>query len=506
MNYRAVALWMVIGGILCSNAAIVAADGYFEIQVVDEQTGKGVPLVELKTVNHLRYVTDNAGRVAFYEPGLMNETVFFSVSSHGYEMKKDGFGIAGIRLEVKEGGRAEIKVKRLNIAERLYRSTGQGLYRDSVMLKKEVPLKEPLGMGGVVGQDSVSGVPYRGKIYWFWGDTSRISYPLGLFRMAGATSELPGGAGLPFSEGIDYQYFTGKDGFCRAMVEVANPEGVVWAFGFATVPDKAGNERLVCHYSRRKGLTGEMEHGMMVYNDEREIFEVATVLDLVEKWRFLDGQPVKVSVDGVDYLYSGVPFPTVRVPATLEAVLDSTKYEAFRAEVKGGETRWQWTKDAGPSSVNEVWDWWKAGLMKGEQARFLPLDGGDPESKRRVRPHTGSVRWNPFRKKWVMIAVEHAYHEGKEYASPLGEVWYSEADAPEGPFEKAVKILTHQRMTFYNPVHHDFFDEEGGRVIYFEGTYTNQFVESEPTPGYDYNQIMYRLDLNDPRLVKVFQQ
>ena len=40
-----------------------------EIRVVDAVSGRGVPLVELETVNNLRFVTDNAGRVAFQEPG-----------------------------------------------------------------------------------------------------------------------------------------------------------------------------------------------------------------------------------------------------------------------------------------------------------------------------------------------------------------------------------------------------------------------------------------------------
>jgi hypothetical protein len=41
------------------------ASSHAEIRVVDAETGRGVPLVELVTVNHLRFVTDNAGRVAF---------------------------------------------------------------------------------------------------------------------------------------------------------------------------------------------------------------------------------------------------------------------------------------------------------------------------------------------------------------------------------------------------------------------------------------------------------
>src|SRR4051794_31519517 len=56
---------------------------YAEIRVVDAETGNGVPLVELVTVNHLRFVTDNTGRVAFNEPGLVGREVFFTVRSHG---------------------------------------------------------------------------------------------------------------------------------------------------------------------------------------------------------------------------------------------------------------------------------------------------------------------------------------------------------------------------------------------------------------------------------------
>jgi hypothetical protein len=41
----------------------------------------------------------------------------------------------------------------------------------------------------------------------------------------------------------------------------------------------------------------------------------------------------------------------------------------------------------------------------------------------------------------------------------------------------------------------------GGRLIYFEGTYASTFSGNpEQTPRYDYNQIMYRFDLDDPRL------
>src|SRR5262249_29202802 len=48
---------------------------------------------------------------------------------------------------------------------------------------------------------------------------------------------------------------------------------------------------------------------------------------------------------------------------------------------------------------------------------------------------------------------------------------------------------------------HPLFDKQGGRVLFFEGTYTHTFSGNpEPTPRYEYNQMMYKLDLADPRL------
>ena len=44
-------------------------------------------------------------------------------------------------------------------------------------------------------------------------------------------------------------------------------------------------------------------------------------------------------------------------------------------------------------------------------------------------------------------------------------------------------------------------DQNGGRFIYLEGSYTNSFSGNpHPTPYYEYNQILYRLDLADERL------
>ena len=62
-------------------------------------------------------------------------------------------------------------------------------------------------------------------------------------------------------------------------------------------------------------------------------------------------------------------------------------------------------------------------------------------------------------------------------------------------------MLSHQNYTFYNPKIHPEFTPADSQFLLFEGTYTQQFADKpQPTPRYDYNQIMYRLDLNDDRL------
>ena len=48
---------------------------------------------------------------------------------------------------------------------------------------------------------------------------------------------------------------------------------------------------------------------------------------------------------------------------------------------------------------------------------------------------------------------------------------------------------------------HPYFDKHGGRMIFFEGTYTTLFSgNKQKTPRYDYNQVMYKLDLAHPDL------
>ena len=478
-----------------------------EIKVIDSVTGRSIPLVELETVNALRFVTDNAGRVAFHEPGLLDREIFFSVRSHGYEVQKDGFGIAGARLTPRAGEVSVIKIARHNVAERLCRLSGEGLYRDSVLLGYNPPLPDPLDPGKVAGQDSIQAAIYNNRVYWFWGDTARMNYPLGLFRTAGATTPIPD-VNDPASDpagGIAFEYFVDESsGFTRAMMPLPErPQGVIWVDGVIVVPDLAGNERLVGHYSRRNGLEGEYEQGIAVFNLESAIFESAKQLPLDETWRHPSTHPIVYVEHGRRWLLFGSPTPNVRVPANLQDVLNPARYEALTCAKVGGDVnspepdlgpdgrpRWRWRKDLPPVSSETEHRWVTEGKIKPEFARFCPENSANPEE--RVILHSGSVRWNTYRQRWVLVACQ-IYGT----TSFLGEVWYSESAHPTGPFSRAVKVITHDNKTFYNVCHHSFLDRDGGRVIHFEGTYANTFSgNSDKTPRYDYNQILYRLELD----------
>ncbi|HOK67742.1 MAG TPA: hypothetical protein PK054_02980 [Anaerohalosphaeraceae bacterium] len=473
---------------------------FFVIRVVDEQTGRGVPLIELKTTNGISFWTDSQGVIAFFEPGLMGQEVYFSVRGPGYDYPADGFGNHGVRLKVREGETAQVRVRRVNVAERLYRITGQGIYRDSLLAGLPVPLKNPDLNGQVMGQDSVQTCWYKDRLYWFWGDTNCPFYPLGNFATSGAVSLLPRQGGLDPSVGVDLHYFTDERGFCKKMVPLPE-EGVVWIEGVCSVKDSQGKEHMTAFFSRRKGLAKVLEYGLLDYDDSACQFR--PVLRSEKNLVPFDGvgHPFGAVCGAKRYFYFAVPFPLgvrMRISACWDDMLCPERYEVYTA--LGGSPA---GSDSGAGywiSLRELQTQWKSAdelkkaLQKERQNSTLLYDVRNGAS---VVPHNGSVSWNAYRRKWILIAVQ----QGGE-SSYLGEVWYAEADTPAGPWGYAQKVVSHERYSFYNPKHHPYFDQEGGRIIYFEGTYSFTFSGSAETavPRYDYNQIMYRLDLSAERL------
>jgi hypothetical protein len=447
---------LILAAILSFPLALEAAEP-FRIEVMERGSGWPVPLVELRTTHHVRFVSDNAGVIAFDLPELMHRETWFNIVGHGYEIPKDGFGMRGVRLKPEPGQKVRVVVNRTIIAKRLGRSTGAGLFAESQKLGQDLDWSE----SSIVGSDSVQNAVHRGKLFWAWGDTLVPNYPIGIFDMTSATSEVQPLSSFEPPLRLRLDYFRNTNGVPRGVAMMPG-SGPTWVTGYASLPDKTGEPHLVGTYRKIRNHLEVYQSGLCVWNDSKEAFEHLRVLwtkseQGPEQPPAPDGHPaVWKDAKSKDWVLFGNPLPSLRCPATFEAWQDPATWESLTPQ----------------SSL--------ASAVDGSQ----------------VKPHSGSIAWNSYRKRWVTVFMQTF---GKP--SAFGEVWYAEADAPTGPWGKAVKILTHQNYTFYNPRLHPEFTPEGSPILIFEGTYTEEFANHpEPTPRYNYNQILYRLDLNDREL------
>jgi hypothetical protein len=442
------------------------------VEIIDKENGWPVPLVELRTIHEQRFVSDNAGLIAIDDPDLLDRAVWFHVKGHGYGVKKDGFGYEGIRTSPVAGGTIRIEVERRNIAKRLGRLTGAGLFGESEKLGETSPLPE----SGIFGCDSVLMTRHAGKLFWLWGDTTLPGYPLGIFHSTAAVTSLAPVAEFKPPLALAYNHVRDNEGKLLGVAKLPG-DGPTWLTGMTSLPalvqdfrviedNPPGNEpkfinepRLVATYSKIKPPLDEYEFGLCVWNPDQKRFDVQEVLwkGVGEKPPVPRGHPLLwKDGTGKEWVLFGDPFPTLRCPATFEDWKNPATWEKL-------------PEPAAPRSAE---------------------DGSE------VKPHRGSIAWNPFRKKWITVFTQHF---GKP--SAFGEIWYAEAAAPTGPWGKAVKILTHDNYTFYNPrIHPELVPDDAGFIV-FEGTYTAEFADRpQPTPRYNYNQILYRLDLDDPKL------
>lgn len=515
--------WAVLTGAIGSPGLAFepapAAAQYFRIRVVDDLSGRGVPLVELKTVDNVKYYSDSAGLVAFYEPAQMDREVFFYVASHGYEMPANGFGIRGKMLTTRPGAEGEIRIQRLNLAERMYRVTGAGIYRDTVLAGEQAPIAEPLLNAQVVGSDSVQAVVYRGELRWFWGDTNRPKYPLGNFHVPGASSKLPADGGLDPAVGVNLKYLVNDEGFARATCQMEGV-GPTWIDALTVVPAQDGSEQMFAAYMKVRKFLEVYRRGIARWDDQQQKFIHVADLPL-EAVAMPHGHALRHREDGqkgkpVEYVYFGNPFPLTRVPATAAAIVDLASYQNFTCLRKGVQLSAQQQErgDVAPGQFDRdtqgklVYGWKSATSLVDHRLEHRLRSSGklkanegilklvDAVTGKPIQAHAGSVSWNDWRQRFVMIFNQQ---EGK--TSNLGEVWYAEAESLVGPWSAAHQVVSHDKYSFYNPRQHPYFAGDRGRVIYFEGTYSTFFAgNSEQTPRYDYNQIMYRLDLSAPRL------
>ncbi len=456
MRRELLLMYRIMVILFCLGNTLFAAEPC-SIEVVEKGSGWPVPLVELRTTHNVRFVTDNAGVIAFDLPEMMGREIWFTVIGHGYEARKDGFGYSGVRLTPEPGKTLKVEVERKIIAKRLGRLTGGGIFSESQKLGKELEWKE----SGSFGCDSVQNAVHSGKLFWAWGDTTMANYPLGIFDMSSATTAIQPLKSFEPPLRLKYDYFTDTKGLPRGVAKMPG-SGPTWISGYVSLPDKSGVKHLVAAYVKIKPPLDSYESGLCVWNAGTSNFERLKVLwtkseSVPKQPPMPDGHPsFWKDGKGREWVLFGDPLPRMRCPATFEAWQDSATWEVLKP-----------------------------------QASLVSAGDGNP-----VKPHSGSIAWNVFRKRWVTVFME-AF--GKP--SVFGELWYAEADQPVGPWGKAVKILTHDNYTFYNPRIHPEFTSGDSPLLIFEGTYTATFANKpEPTPRYDYNQILYRLDLDDPAL------
>jgi hypothetical protein len=272
-----------------------------------------------------------------------------------------------------------------------------------------------------------------------------------------------------------------------------------------------GRTRLFTNFAEINSDQTTARDGLAEFNDDKAVFEPVTDYPKGDPLR-PEGHPFLVDNQGQRYLYFQVAamgaFPLVRNIPDLTHMMDAASFESFTCLAPGGRYVGATTSlDRAPDG-HLMWGWKRNTAALGEdQANALVAAGKmrsdelltalhDVETDGIVLSHGGSVFWNPYRRRWVMVTTQ-------AFGTPsfLGEVWFAEADTPVGPWVYARKIATHDHYTFYNPTQHPFFDQDGGRQIYFEGTYVNTYSDvKDLTPRYNYNQLMYRLSLDDPRL------
>lgn len=423
------------------------------IEVVDREDGWPVPGVELRTTHGLRLVSDNAGVIAADIPEAEGRECWFEVIGHGYGVKKDGFGYAGVRLTLRPGVTSKIEVTRTSVARRLGRLTGSGLFAESRRLGDTAGGPEqPL-----TGCDSVFAVDHGGARLWFWGDTNVLRYPLGNFHMTAARTSPS--AAPPDRPPLDFRYahFTEERGGQAAPRGVCRLEGdgPTWATGMVSLRDAGGAPRLVGVAAKIRGFLEAYRYDAVEWDDAKEEFRATRTL-----WtrkakdeplpKLPEGHAVRwTDAGGRRWILFCNPFPTLRCPDSYEGWADRAQWETLEA----------------PATVSAA-------------------------SGASVRPHTGSTAWHPWLKRWIAVFVER---DGQP--SALGEVWIAQADSPLGPWGGAVKVATHEDYTFYNPRLLPEYFRPDSPVALFEGTYTATFSGNRrPTPRWDYNQVLHRVD------------
>ncbi len=425
--------------------------------------------------NGVEHITDSAGWIRIEEPGLMHSRILVDVSSPGYRMPPGDKSAAGLEIALSPASEITVPLVRVDIAQRIYRVTGTGIYRDSELLKREVPL--PLGnhAAGLVSAWGVQRAALGTKVLWCWRQALLSNERNPSLNVVGAWSDHPEHGGLDPTQGIHYSYHTSGSDQAHSLLTADEPGGI-WMEGLTSVPDESGKLQLVAHYTR-EGTKGERaEHGIAIWTEQKR-FERIVILGDEYEWQFPAGQCVTRRGEDAEWCYFAAPFCRVRCPARLDAVRNPGSYQALAWDRNQQKHTWQ--QERPPLTQREE----SVGVADGSITQ--PLTQVENATTRRpVSIQESSIEWNPHHRCYVMIA-----------SSADGDLWFSESPHIQGPWKNAIRILSADPGKCAAPVQHPFMNQEGGRIIWFETAYLESSL-----PRYDGTELMYRLDLADLRL------
>jgi hypothetical protein len=447
--------------LFCSDSCSVGAEP-FRIQILDQSNQWPVPLVELRTTHHVRLVSDNNGFIAFDLPELMGTETWFELSGNGYTVPEDGFGYRGVRLTPRPGEQATIEVHREYPAKRLGRITGIGRFAESQKLGQAYENAEQQ----VLGCDSVQNAIYQDRLFWIWGDTTIASYPLGIFNtLGGTTVRRPIPTYAPPIR-LEYDYFLDHRDRIRGVANIPG-DGPTWLTGLVTLLDSERREHLVATYQKIAPPLTVYEYGQCEWDDTVAKFVPTRVLwSAAESPATTPPSPQGHAVNWQDeqgkaWVLFGEPFPTLKMEATYESWRDPSRWIAL------------------------------------ESQKRVPIAGSlqlrADQTKTEIDVHRGSIVWNEYKRKWVTLFTQLSGDQ-----SYLGAIWYAESPTPFGPWSSAVQVADHDGHSFYNPLIHAEWTDADGSILLFEGTFTKTFAKAvQAIPRYEYNQVLYRLDLKD---------
>jgi len=439
-------------------------DRPMSVRVVDAATGRGVPLAEV-VAGDQRWITDSSGTVAILDPDLYGQELTFEASAwHGVGPSLP------TSATVDDGASVVLEVDRHTPAERLYRLTGADPFRDTELLGEPTPF--PALRGEVVGIDSCLEVLHEGSPLWLFGDTLRPSYPLGHFDTAAA---FPSG---DLEAGVQLDFLVDDDGFSRGVADLSD-DGPVWL----TIPSNVsheGHDVVLATYGVYAGLTA-IERGFAVLEPGSTRFRAVGTLPLGVE--LSHQSPVRAG--GHVTLREGLRFPDV-----LDEAVDLETWQTW-SPIDGGMV------DRHPDGTAR-WAW-RPGVEVPDDGLLAAADRWsrsprEPDTGVAITLHYGDVAYNRTLRRFIQVVTR----EGGDSAW-LGELWLTVADTPFGPWSYARRLTAFDDYTTYNPMIHDAFDTDGAR-IHFQATYTDFFAGApEKTSRYDYNQLMFALDLDDPR-------